>query len=167
MGLNWTKITNIGTKLNIKHWLWHVARCWVDTWTFLKNSKKKFKKIQKKSKKSKKPRSDTWQSLFMVVNDLNGVSKKGPNWTKLTKIRTYLNTTKIMTYLTKFDENWDQKGILTYNFCNVRRSRLTHVLVWPPSLIKISLMALITHIANFLLRCSLYGTLSNRMDFPI
>jgi len=28
----------------------------------------------------------------MVVNDLNSVSKKGPNWTKLTKIGTYLNT---------------------------------------------------------------------------
>jgi len=28
----------------------------------------------------------------MVVNDLNGVSKKGPNWTKVTKIGTYLNT---------------------------------------------------------------------------
>jgi len=28
----------------------------------------------------------------MVVNDLNGVSKKVPNWTKLTKIVTYLNT---------------------------------------------------------------------------
>jgi len=52
------------------------------------NLKKKIKKI----KNSKKPRSDTWQSLFMVVNDLNGVSKKGPNWTKLTKIETYLNT---------------------------------------------------------------------------
>jgi len=51
--------------------------------TFKKNSKK----IQKK-----KTRSDTWQSLFMVVNDLNGVSKKGPNWTKLMKIGTYLNT---------------------------------------------------------------------------
>ena len=42
------------------------------------------KKIQKNSKKnkiknSKKPRSDTWQSLFMAVNDLNGVNKKGPN----------------------------------------------------------------------------------------
>jgi len=28
----------------------------------------------------------------MAVNDLNGVSKKGSNWTKLTKIETYLNT---------------------------------------------------------------------------
>jgi len=49
----------------------------------------------------------------MAVSDLNGVSKKGPNWTKLTKIKTYLNTTKVKTYLKKFDENWDQKGILT------------------------------------------------------
>jgi len=39
-----------------------------------------FLKIQKNNNKnSKKPRSDTWQSLFMAVNDLNGVSKKGPN----------------------------------------------------------------------------------------
>jgi len=36
----------------------------------LKKSKKKLKK---------KPRSDTWQSLFMAVNDLNGVSKKRSN----------------------------------------------------------------------------------------
>jgi len=38
----------------------------------------KFKKF-KKIKKSEKPRSDTWQSPCMVVNDLNGVSKKGPD----------------------------------------------------------------------------------------
>ena len=50
----------------------------------------------------------------MAVNDLNSVSKKRPNWTKLTKIGTYLNTTKIRTYLKKIDENWDQKDILTY-----------------------------------------------------
>ena len=72
---------------------------WVDKWTFKKNSKKNkiknskkprsdtwhtpgltrvhFKKIKIKIKKNlKKPRSDTWQSLFMAVNDLNGVSKK-------------------------------------------------------------------------------------------
>ena len=59
-----------------------MARSWVDMCTFKKILifKKKFKKkIQKKFKKnSKKSRSDTWQSLFMVVNDLNGVSKKGP-----------------------------------------------------------------------------------------
>jgi len=30
-------------------------------------------------KNSKKPQINTWQSLFMTVNDLNGVSKKGPN----------------------------------------------------------------------------------------
>jgi len=42
-------------------------------------------------KNSKKPQINTWQSLFMTVNDLNGVSKKGPNWTKLMKIGTYLN----------------------------------------------------------------------------
>ena len=107
MGLNWTKITNIGTKWNIEHWLWHMTRYWVDTWTF----KKKITKILKNFKKS---RSDTWQSLFMVINDLNGISKKGSNWTKLTKIGTYSNTTKIRTYLTKFDENWDQKVILTF-----------------------------------------------------
>jgi len=29
----------MGTKLNIEHWLWHVARYWVDTWTFKKNFK--------------------------------------------------------------------------------------------------------------------------------
>jgi len=81
-----------------------VAHYWVDTWTVIKNLKKfkkilkkiqknhevthdtpglthvHLKKIQKNSKNnSKKPRSDTWQSLFMAVNDLNGVSKKGPN----------------------------------------------------------------------------------------
>jgi len=31
------KKTNIGTKLNIEHWLWHVVWYWVDTWTFKKN----------------------------------------------------------------------------------------------------------------------------------
>jgi len=31
-------------------------------------------------------------TMFMTVNDLNGVSKKGSNSTKLTKIGTYLNT---------------------------------------------------------------------------
>jgi len=44
---------------------------------FLKKFKTKLKK--NKIKIQKKPRSDTWQSLFMPVNDLNGVSKKGPN----------------------------------------------------------------------------------------
>jgi len=45
-----------------------------------KNFKKKFKKIKIKIKiNSKKSRNDTWQSLFMAVNDLNGVIKKGPN----------------------------------------------------------------------------------------
>jgi len=28
----------------------------------------------------------------MTINDLNSVSKNGSNWTKLTKIGTYLNT---------------------------------------------------------------------------
>jgi len=23
--------------LNLEHWLWHMARYWVDTWTFKKN----------------------------------------------------------------------------------------------------------------------------------
>jgi len=23
--------------MNLKHWLWHVARYWIDTWTFKKN----------------------------------------------------------------------------------------------------------------------------------
>jgi len=46
------------------------------THVHLKKFKKKLKKIKKNKKKSEKPRSDTWQSLFMVVNDLNGVSKK-------------------------------------------------------------------------------------------
>jgi len=35
--------------------------------------------LKKIKKKLKKPQSDTWQSLFMIVNDLNGVSKKGLN----------------------------------------------------------------------------------------
>jgi len=52
-----------------------VAHSWVDTCTF----KKKLKIKNKNKKNSKKPRNDTWQSLFMAVNDLNGVSKKGPN----------------------------------------------------------------------------------------
>jgi len=55
-----------------------------------------------------------WQSLFIAVNDLNGVSKK---MTKLNKIDENLDLfehkTKIMTYLTKLDENWDKKNILT------------------------------------------------------
>jgi len=56
-----------------------VTRSWVDTCT-LKKILKKIKKNKNKNKKiQKKPRSDTWQSLFMAVNDLNGVSKKGPN----------------------------------------------------------------------------------------
>jgi len=56
-----------------------MARSRVDTCTFRKI--KNFKKIKKikRNKNSKKPRSDTWQSLFMAVNDLNGVSKKGSN----------------------------------------------------------------------------------------
>jgi len=78
------KIINIWTKLNIKHWLWHVVQCWVDTWTF--------KKIKKKQKQKKKSWSDTCQLLFMVVSDLDGVNKNRPNWTKLTKIVTYLST---------------------------------------------------------------------------
>jgi len=44
--------------------------------TFKKIFKKKFKKFENNSKK---PESDTWQSLFMVVNDLNSVRRKGPN----------------------------------------------------------------------------------------
>jgi len=28
---------NIGTKMNIKHWLWHMIRYWVDIWRFRKN----------------------------------------------------------------------------------------------------------------------------------
>jgi len=27
----------------------------------------------------------------MIVNDVNDVSRKGPNWTKLTKVGTYLS----------------------------------------------------------------------------
>jgi len=30
------KNNKYGTKLNIEHWLWDMARCWVDTWTFKK-----------------------------------------------------------------------------------------------------------------------------------
>jgi len=33
----------------------------------------------------------------------------------LIKIETYLNTTKIRTYLKKLDENWDKKDILKKN----------------------------------------------------
>jgi len=43
-----------------------------------------FKKIKKNKKikiinykNSEKPQSDTWQSLFMVVNNLNCIRKKG------------------------------------------------------------------------------------------
>jgi len=61
-----------------------------------------FKKIKKKS------RSDTWLSLFSIVNDLHGVNKKISNWTKLTKIGIYLQK-KIMTNLTKLDKIWDKK----------------------------------------------------------
>jgi len=50
-----------------------VACYWVDTCTF-----KKIKKNQQK-KNIQKPRSDTLQSLFIAVNDLNDVSKKGLN----------------------------------------------------------------------------------------
>jgi len=58
-----------------------VARSWVDTCTFKKILIfLKIKKNKNKNKNnSKKSRSDMWQSLFMAVNDLNGVSKKGPN----------------------------------------------------------------------------------------
>jgi len=40
IGNKLNKITNIMTKLNIKHLLWHVERCWIDTWTFKKKAMK-------------------------------------------------------------------------------------------------------------------------------
>jgi len=50
----------------------------------------------------------------MAVNDLNGVSKKGTQLNKIDKIwDLFEHKTKIRTYLKKFDENWDQKDILT------------------------------------------------------
>jgi len=76
--------------------MWHATRL----------THKHFKKIKNK----KKPRSDTWQSLFMVVNDLNNVRKR---MTQLNKIDENYNifehNTKIRTYLTKLDENLDKK----------------------------------------------------------
>jgi len=49
----------------------------------------------------------------MVVNDLNGVRKKRPNWTNLTKIETYLSTKiKLGLIWQNLTKNWDQKGIL-------------------------------------------------------
>jgi len=75
-----------------------VAHYWVDMYTFKKNLKK-FKKIKiKKIKKTTK-----WHMVVtvMAVNDLNGISKKGPNWTKLTKIETYLNTKPKLEFIWK------------------------------------------------------------------
>ena len=106
IGLNWTKIINIGTKLNIEHWLctWHVGR--------LKRGHLKKIKIDK-NKKFKK--TTKWHvAVTVAVNDLNGISKKGTHWTKLTKIR--IHKIKVRTYLTKLDENWDKKSILTFCF---------------------------------------------------
>ena len=55
-----------------------------------------------------------WQLLFIVVNNLNDVSKKR---TKLNKIDEnqdlFEHKNKIMIDLTKLYENWDQKNILT------------------------------------------------------
>ena len=58
----------------------HVTRYQVDTCTFKKIQKNKNKnnKIQKNHKITCGS-SETWQSLFIVINDLNGVSKKRPN----------------------------------------------------------------------------------------
>jgi len=73
-------------------------------WTFKIKFKKKIKKFKKFKnlknfkkyilKKFKKSRSNKWQLVSIIINDLNNVRKKGPNWTKLTKIGTYLNTHK-------------------------------------------------------------------------
>jgi len=93
MGLNWTKITNIGTKLNQKNNTttnWHVALAltrgtivtW-HTWTNFWN-----KKIKKIKKKIKKPGADTWHVLFKNVNYLNTVSEKDQIDHNLTKMRT-------------------------------------------------------------------------------
>jgi len=50
----------------------------------------------------------------MVVNDLNGVSKKRTQLNKFDENwDLFGHKTKIRTYLKKLDENWDQKGILT------------------------------------------------------
>jgi len=40
IGPNWTKITNIGTKLNIEHWLWHVAHTGLTCGNLKKNQNK-------------------------------------------------------------------------------------------------------------------------------
>jgi len=58
LGLNWTKITNIGIKLNIKHWLWQVvsrAAGLIRGYLQKKKKKKKKKKKRKTKKKKKKP----------------------------------------------------------------------------------------------------------------
>jgi len=50
----------------------------------------------------------------MAVNDLNSVSKKGLNWKKIDEnLDLFEHNIKINIYLTKLDENWDQKVILT------------------------------------------------------
>ena len=52
----------------------------------------------------------------MVVNDINGVSKKGPNWKKINEnYDLFEHKNKIRIDLTKLNENWDQKGVLTFN----------------------------------------------------
>jgi len=41
-------------------------------------------------------------------------------WNKIDEnLNLFKHITKIMTYLTKFNENWDQKGILTYKLFQV------------------------------------------------
>jgi len=44
-------------------------------------------------KKKKKSQSDMWQSVFMVVNDLNGVSKNDQIEQNAQTNEIYLNTT--------------------------------------------------------------------------
>jgi len=107
LGLNWTKISNIGTKLNIEHWLWHVAGLTPG------HFKKIFKNFKKHSKKFKKifKKTTKWH---VAVNDLNRVSKKWSNWIKLTKIMNYLNTTP------KLGLIWQNlKGIIWQNTNNI------------------------------------------------
>ena len=79
------------------------------------------------------------QTWFIIVNDLNGVSKKR---IKLNKINENWNLfqqkkNKIRINLTKFDENWDQKNIflkfLLFSISTVKNyfhyTSLSHILL--------------------------------------
>jgi len=54
------------------------------------------------------------QSLFIVVNDLNDVSKKMIKLNKIDEILDlFEHKTKLELICQNFYKNWDQKGILT------------------------------------------------------